>query len=121
MNLSLVGDLWHTNSTALFRQAFLRDNLLMDSKELEKLAYLARLKIEPSERAGLTQSLQEVLHFIERLDFTENQTVEPLAHPLEVSQRLRSDQVDQADQSEQHQAIAPEIRNSFYIVPKVID
>lgn len=93
----------------------------MDSQELNKLASLARLKIEPSEQDALSASLQDVLKFIEHLDLAESEAIEPLAHPLDVFQRLRADQPDQPDQSQQIKTVAPHMQEGFYIVPKVID
>jgi aspartyl-tRNA(Asn)/glutamyl-tRNA(Gln) amidotransferase subunit C len=47
--------------------------------------------------------------------------IEPLAHPLEASQRLRVDQVTETNHREAYQAIAPAVENGLYLVPKVID
>jgi len=47
--------------------------------------------------------------------------IEPLAHPLEASQRLRPDQVTESNQREAYQAIAPSTESGLYLVPKVIE
>mgnify|MGYP001468082052 FL=1 len=47
--------------------------------------------------------------------------VEPLAHPLEATQRLRADVVSETNQREAYQAIAPAVENGLYLVPKVIE
>ena len=93
----------------------------MNTQELNKLAFLARLKIKPNEQDALSDSLQDVLKFIEHLDLAESETIEPLAHPLEVFQRLRTDQPDQSNQLEQIRTVAPNMQEGFYIVPKIID
>lgn len=93
----------------------------MDNEELEKLAKLARLRIEDSERAALVHSLNEILGFVEHLNKVQLEDVVPLSHPLDMYQRLRTDEVGERDESEHLQAIAPESHDGYYLVPKVID
>ena len=93
----------------------------MDNKDLEKLAKLARLKIADGEHEALVHSLNEILGFVERLNEAEIEDVEPLSHPLDMHQRLRSDEVAEPDESERLQEIAPDWHDSFYTVPKVLD
>ena len=47
--------------------------------------------------------------------------VEPLAHPLETTQRLRADEVTEANHRDDYQAIAPAVENGLYLVPRVIE
>jgi aspartyl-tRNA(Asn)/glutamyl-tRNA(Gln) amidotransferase subunit C len=47
--------------------------------------------------------------------------VEPLAHPLDMAQRLREDAVTESDQHEYFQSIAPQVESDLYLVPKVIE
>jgi len=51
----------------------------------------------------------------------ETDHVEPMAHPLEMSQRLREDVVSEADLSEEFQAIAPKTGKNHFLVPTVIE
>ena len=44
-----------------------------------------------------------------------------MAHPLEVRQRLREDVVTETDQRERFQAIAPQVEDGLYLVPRVIE
>ncbi len=44
-----------------------------------------------------------------------------MAHPLDMHQRLRPDVVTEPDRREAFQAIAPEVDNGLYLVPKVIE
>jgi aspartyl-tRNA(Asn)/glutamyl-tRNA(Gln) amidotransferase subunit C len=47
--------------------------------------------------------------------------VEPLAHPLEATQRLRPDIVTETDNRENFQQVAPQTEAGLYLVPKVIE
>jgi aspartyl-tRNA(Asn)/glutamyl-tRNA(Gln) amidotransferase subunit C len=48
-----------------------------------------------------------------------------MAHPLDArlpeGQRLRVDQVTEADQRELYQSVAPATQDGLYLVPKVIE
>ena len=44
-----------------------------------------------------------------------------MAHPLEMSQRLREDQVTEEDLSEEFQEVAPKTGNNHFLVPTVIE
>jgi aspartyl-tRNA(Asn)/glutamyl-tRNA(Gln) amidotransferase subunit C len=47
--------------------------------------------------------------------------VSPMAHPLDQIQRLRPDVVTEHNQREHFQAIAPQVEDGLYLVPKVIE
>lgn len=55
------------------------------------------------------------------MDEVDTRSVEPLAHPLDLSARLRPDQVTESDQRDLFQSIAPEVERGLYLVPKVIE
>ena len=44
-----------------------------------------------------------------------------MAHPTDAVQRLREDVVTETDQRDRFQAIAPQVENGLYLVPKVIE
>jgi len=46
---------------------------------------------------------------------------EPMAHPLEMNQRLRDDKVTEKDLAKEFQEIAPKTGNSHFLVPTVIE
>ncbi|HZC02679.1 MAG TPA: Asp-tRNA(Asn)/Glu-tRNA(Gln) amidotransferase subunit GatC, partial [Gammaproteobacteria bacterium] len=47
--------------------------------------------------------------------------IEPLAHPLELTTRLREDRIIEQNQRERFQRIAPRVEAGLYLVPKVIE
>ena len=44
-----------------------------------------------------------------------------MAHPLDVAQRLRPDEVTEADARDHYQENAPSVQDGLYLVPKVIE
>lgn len=93
----------------------------MNSSDIEKLANLARLKINEETVAETTKSITEVLTLIDQLQAAETTDIAPMAHPFDAVQRLRADTVTEVNGREKFQAIAPAIENGLYLVPKVID
>jgi aspartyl-tRNA(Asn)/glutamyl-tRNA(Gln) amidotransferase subunit C len=51
----------------------------------------------------------------------ETDDIEPMAHPLHMTQRLRADVVTEQDHSDLFQSIAPKTGNKHYLVPTVIE
>jgi len=47
--------------------------------------------------------------------------IEPMAHPQEIHQRMREDAVIEEDRRALFQAIAPQVEDGLYLVPKVIE
>ena len=89
--------------------------------EVEKIAHLARLALEPAQAADLAQDLSRILDLVDQMNAVDTTGVEPMAHPLEMSQRLRPDKVTEADRREDFQAVAPETEAGLYLVPRVIE
>lgn len=95
-------------------------NLTTD--DIEKIARLARLAIEPHEVPVYVASLSKIITMAQQLAAADVEHVEPMAHPLASQvQRLRSDEVDDSDRREKYQRNAPSTEAGLYLVPKVID
>ena len=58
---------------------------------------------------------------VDQMQAVNTEGVEPLANPLNASQRLREDQVTEADRHADFQAIAPAVEFYIFLVPNVID
>jgi aspartyl-tRNA(Asn)/glutamyl-tRNA(Gln) amidotransferase subunit C len=93
----------------------------LDSQDVRKIAYLARLRVEDSENELYARNLSDILAFVEQLNAVDTRGIEPMAHPLDACQRLRADEVSETDQREQFQRIAPKVEAGLYLVPKVIE
>lgn len=89
--------------------------------EVEKIAHLARLSVAEHEIENYADELSRILEFVEQMNEIDTTGVTPLAHPLEMTQRLRPDQVTESDEREEFQACAPSTENGLYLVPKVIE
>jgi len=63
----------------------------LDASEIKKIAHLARLGINADDIPEYSRNLSDILAFVEQLNAVDTTGVEPLAHPLEATQRLRAD------------------------------
>jgi len=93
----------------------------LDNKEVAQIAYLSRLQVEESSLESITADLNNILNLVEQLSELDTDSVEPMAHPIKTTQRLREDEVTETDQSESFQSIAPKTGKSHYLVPTVIE
>lgn len=93
----------------------------VDRSELEKLALLARLNVDDSVFEEVSQGISDVLALVEQLQAVDTGGVEPMSHPLDTVQRLRPDEVSEANRRDAFQAIAPQTEDGLYLVPKVIE
>ena len=93
----------------------------LDNKEVSQIAYLSRLQVEEDSLESITSDLNNILNLVEQLSQLDTDSVEPMAHPIKMTQRLREDEVTEKDQSESFQSIAPKIGKSHYLVPTVIE
>ena len=89
--------------------------------EIHHLARLSRVKLHVAEAAHLEQDLNKTLTMIEKINLCNTDGLLPLSHPLDLTQRLRPDQITEPNQRELLQKNAPAIAGGLYLVPQVID
>jgi aspartyl-tRNA(Asn)/glutamyl-tRNA(Gln) amidotransferase subunit C len=89
--------------------------------DVKRIATLARIALDDAECAQVLAQLQGIFGLIEQMQAVDTEGVEPMAHAQDLVQRLRSDQVIEADQHELFQTVAPLVEAGLYLVPKVIE
>ena len=93
----------------------------LNKAQVKEIAQLAKLSISDSEIEQSTIELNNILSLMAELGEIETDHVEPMSHPLDMSQRLREDVVSEADLSEEFQEIAPKTGKRHFLVPTVIE
>jgi aspartyl-tRNA(Asn)/glutamyl-tRNA(Gln) amidotransferase subunit C len=93
----------------------------LTADDVNKIAHLARLGIDKQDVAAYTNDLSGMLDLMIRMSEVNTDDVEPMAHPMDQSQRLRADKVTELNHREAFQAIAPQVETGLYLVPKVIE
>lgn len=89
--------------------------------QVEHIALLARLELKDDEFDDAVDKLSRIVDFVDQLQAAATDDVLPMAHPLDLRQRLRPDVVSGDIDREVIQRNAPAVRDGFYLVPKVIE
>jgi aspartyl-tRNA(Asn)/glutamyl-tRNA(Gln) amidotransferase subunit C len=95
--------------------------MAIEQDEIEKIAELARIRINDEQLGEVTQRITEILVMVDQLQAADTNNIEPMANPLDATQRLRADEVTEVNRREAFQAIAPATEDGLYLVPKVIE
>lgn len=93
----------------------------LSDDQIRRIARLARIAIRPDEAGEVAERLNRVLGLIDQMRAVDTSGIEPMSHALDVTQRLRPDEMSEADRRESYQSVAPAVENGLYLVPKVIE
>jgi len=93
----------------------------VDANEIAKLAQLARMNIETGMANDVADNIGRILTLVDQLQAADTDGIEPMSHPMDAVQHLRSDTISEENQRESLQAIAPAVEKGLFPVPKVID
>ncbi len=93
----------------------------LDKSEVQKIAWLARLAIDEQDISTYSDELSNILGMVESMNAVETDGISPIAHPLDLTARLRTDAVTEVNQRDQFQKNAPSTDAGCYLVPKVIE
>jgi len=94
---------------------------MINKKEVEYVAHLARLRFSEEEKDKITTQLNDILMYIDKLNRVDTSGIEPTTHAINLNNAFRDDEVKQSLGRDLALSNAPdEGRNSFR-VPKVIE
>ena len=85
------------------------------------MAALARLKFSPEEEQVLTEQLDKILQYMEKLNQLDTANVEPLAHVVDIVNAFREDKITYEPSTETLLSNAPAREKNFFKVPKIIE
>jgi aspartyl-tRNA(Asn)/glutamyl-tRNA(Gln) amidotransferase subunit C len=95
--------------------------MALSKRDVEYIAHLARLEVSDDEIADYVDKLSSIIDLVAQLGELDTEDVIPMAHPLDMSQRLRPDEVTETNQRDLYQRNGQVIGRGFYRVPKVIE
>lgn len=93
----------------------------IDQSTAAKVAKLARIKVEEDALPALAQEFNAVLGFIEQLNEVDVSGVEPMVSVTPMRLKRRADVVTDGDQQAKVLKNAPDAREGFFAVPKVVE
>jgi len=102
--------------------------MALTEQDIARLARLAGLQLDASDRERARDEFTRILGLIEQLQAVDTAGIEPMAHPLaahqDISLRLRDDQAAPTQTLEEraaHMANAPAQHAGLFLVPTVIE
>jgi aspartyl-tRNA(Asn)/glutamyl-tRNA(Gln) amidotransferase subunit C len=87
---------------------------------IDKLASLARLKFDATEKVQIKTDLQNMIGFIEKMNELDTENVEPLLHMSANVNTMREDMVKGSIDNEAALKNAKKQHSPYFIVPTVI-
>lgn len=93
----------------------------LSPEQVRQVAHLARLELKNEQVEPYARQLSNILAMVSQLSGANTDGVPEMAHPLDMTQRLRPDTVTETDRREIFQEHAPAVQDGLFLVPRVIE
>jgi aspartyl-tRNA(Asn)/glutamyl-tRNA(Gln) amidotransferase subunit C len=93
----------------------------LSREEVQRVAVLARLRLTLEEQASLTEELDRILGYMDKLNQLDTADVDLFSHTANITNTLREDQVTNRPNADALLANAPDRDGTFFKVPKIIE
>ncbi len=93
----------------------------IDTETAAKVAHLARIRVEDERLPALAVEFNRILGFIEQLGEVDVDDVEPMTSVTPQRLKRRPDVVTDGNQQAKVLSNAPDAREGFFAVPKVVE
>ena len=93
----------------------------IDKETAAKVAKLARIRVDDEALPALAQEFNTILGFIEQLNEVDVDGIEPMTSVTPMRLKRRTDVVTDGDQQDKILSNAPDAREGFFAVPKVVE
>ena len=95
--------------------------MAIDIDTARKVARLARIRVEEDRLPALAAEFDAILRFVEQLGEVDVSGVEPMTSVTPMRLRVRADVVTDGDRQADVLLNAPDAREGFFAVPKVVE
>ena len=93
----------------------------IDRQTAARVAKLARIRVEDEELDALAEGFNAILGFVEQLNEVDIEGVEPMVSVTPMRLKRREDVVTAGGMPEKILSNAPDAREGFFAVPKVVE
>lgn len=93
----------------------------IDTETARRVAHLARIAVKDDELPALARELSGILTFMEQLNEVDVDGVEPMTSVTPMRLKRREDVVTDGGMQDRILANAPDAREGFFAVPKVVE
>lgn len=95
--------------------------MAIDTETARKVAHLARIRVAEGDLAALADKLSGILTFMEQLNEVDVDGVEPMTAATPMRLKRRQDVVTDGNMPDKILKNAPDAREGFFAVPKVVE
>ena len=95
--------------------------MTIDLKTVKHISKLSRISIDDKKAKKLSDDLNSIFKFIEKLEELDTEKIEPLTSIAETTLKLRSDEIKSKNIREQVIKNSPQDNEDYFVVPKVIE
>ena len=95
--------------------------MAIDKETARKVAHLARIRVAEGDLDRLAGELSHILGFMEQLNEVDIDGVEPMTSVSPMALKRRDDVVNDGGYAEKILSNAPDAREGFFAVPKVVE
>lgn len=93
---------------------------MIDKRDVEYVAWLARLELTEDEKDRFTRQLDNVLEHAQKIKSLDASGVEPTSHVLPLKNVMREDEITPSLSQEEALSNAPLEEGGYFVVPRII-
>lgn len=95
--------------------------MAIDKETARRVAHLARIDVAEADLGRVASELSAILGFMEQLSEVDTAGVEPMTSVTPMNAPLRADFITDGNYAERVLGNAPQRRDGFFTVPKVVE
>ena len=93
----------------------------IDTETARRVAKLARIKVEDQDLPALAQDFNRIIGFVEQLNEVDVEGIQPMTSVTPMRLKRRIDKVTDGSIADEVLSNAPDAREGFFAVPKVVE
>ena len=93
----------------------------MSDIDIKRISYLAKLKLPSEKEEFYSNSLKDIIKWVDNLKKVDTSKIEPLHNVTEKTVSIRNDEVSKTNSVDDVLSNAPERAQNFFKVPKVVE
>ncbi len=93
----------------------------MSDIDIKRISYLAKLKLPSEKEEFYSNSLKDIIKWVDNLKKVDTSKIEPLHNVTEKTVSIRNDEVSKSNSVDDVLSNAPERAQNFFKVPKVVE
>jgi aspartyl-tRNA(Asn)/glutamyl-tRNA(Gln) amidotransferase subunit C len=93
----------------------------LTTAQVKKIADLAKLNLSAADTVTYAEQMSNIFDLITQMSSVDTSTCPAITSGVDMSQRLRTDEVTERNARNIFQSIAPSVEAGLYLVPQVIE